>query len=133
DFAQHFGRALAVAADYDAIGKQEVGDGGAFAQKLGIGRDVEQLRVGTAAQDDLAHPLAGVDGNGTFLDDDLVVVDAPGNFAGHRFDVRQIGLSALGGGRAHGHKDYRTETDRFLQVVGKGQPLSAVADRKSVV
>ena len=41
DFAQNVGGAFAVAADHDAIGKQEVGDGGAFAQKFGIGGYVE--------------------------------------------------------------------------------------------
>ncbi len=35
--------ALAVGADDDAVGVQEVGDGGSFAEKLGVGDDVEEV------------------------------------------------------------------------------------------
>ncbi len=80
--AEHIGGAFAVAADDDAVGKEKVGYGGAFTQKFGIGSDVERFRVGTVAQNDFANPFAGVDRDGAFFNDDFVLVDTAGDFAG---------------------------------------------------
>ena len=77
DFAQKFGGAVAIAADHDSIGKQEVGDGRAFAKKLRIGGYIEALGVGAIAKNDSAHPVAGVDRNCALLDDDFVVLSMP--------------------------------------------------------
>ena len=121
------GLAAATLTDDDAVGKKEVGDGGAFAQKFGIGSDVEGIRAGAVAQDDAAHPITGVDGNCTFLDHDFVLVDAAGNFAGHGFDVGQIGFSAFGGRRADGDEDDGTEAGGCGEVVGESQALPAMA------
>ena len=107
DLAENVGAAVIVAADDDAIGEKEVGDGGAFAQEFRVGGDVERVGVGAVAQDDLADPLAGIDRDSALLDDDFVVVDGAGDFAGHRFDVREIGFAPLGGRRADGDKDGR--------------------------
>src|SRR5207302_10337022 len=82
DFAQNLGRAVAVAPDHDAVGKQEVGNGGPLAQEFGIGGYVEYLGIGAVAQDDLAHPFAGIDRNRALLDDDLLGVCAAGYFTG---------------------------------------------------
>ena len=43
DGVEDGGGALAVGADDDAVGMEEVGDGGSFAEKLGIGDDVEEV------------------------------------------------------------------------------------------
>ena len=127
DFAQHFGRAFAVAANHDAVREQEIGDGGAFAQKLRIRSHIERFGIGAAAQDDLAYPLAGVDRDRTLLNDDFVAVNAAGNLAGHRLHVRKISFAALGGRRSDGDKDRRTHAHCVLQVVGKRQAMSAMA------
>jgi len=66
DLAKNGGTAVIVAADDDAIGKQEVGDGGAFAQEFRVGSDVERTGIGAVAKDDFANPLAGVDGTVLF-------------------------------------------------------------------
>ena len=105
NFAQHIRRATTVASDHDAIGEQKIGDCSAFPQKLRIGSNVERFRIGPAAYDNLAHPFTGVNRNRTFFDDNFVVVDATGNFAGHRFHVGQIGVATLGWRGAHGHKN----------------------------
>ena len=130
DFAQNVGAALAVAADDDAVGKQKVGDGGAFAQKFRIGGDVERFGIGAVAQNDLANPLAGVDRDRALLDDDFVVVDAAGDFAGHGLDVGQVGLAAIGGRRADGDEDGGTGAHGLAEIVGKLQTMPAVAAQK---
>ena len=114
-------------ADHDAVGKKKVGDGSAFAQELRVRSDVEGLRVGAVAQDDLANPLAGVNRNRALLDDDFVAVDGAGDFAGNRLDVGEVGVAAIGGRRADGDEDCRTGAHGFLQIVGKSEPLPAVA------
>ena len=48
------GSAFTVGADDDAVGMQEVDDGGAFAQKLGVGDDVEEMAGDAVALDGAA-------------------------------------------------------------------------------
>jgi len=126
DFAENLGGALGVTADDDAVGKKEVGNGGAFPQELGIRSDVEGRGVGAVPQNDLANPLAGIDGHRTLLDDYFVSVDAAGDFASHRLDVRQVGLAAFGRRRAHGDEDDGTGAHGLLQIVGESEAASAV-------
>src|SRR5580692_4232469 len=81
DLAENLGGARGVAADHDAVGKKKVGDGGAFAQELGVGGDIEGFGIGAVAQNDLANPLGGIDRDRALLDDDFVFVDGAGDFA----------------------------------------------------
>ena len=96
NLAQHRGAAFAVRADHDAVGIKKVGDRGAFAQKFRVGGDIERIRSGGIAQNDLAHPVAGVNRDRTFLHHHFVAVDGPGNAAGHRFHVGEIGFALFG-------------------------------------
>ncbi len=70
--AEEIGCAGVVGADDDTVRVEEVGDGGAFAEELGVGDDVEELVVHTVTLDGTANPLVGIDGDGAFFDDDLV-------------------------------------------------------------
>ena len=105
DAVEHGGGALAVGADDDAVGMQEVGDGGAFAEKLGVGDDVEEVAGDAVALDGAANPLVGVDGDGAFFDDDFVAGERAGDLAGDGFDVREVGVAGLALRRADGDED----------------------------
>jgi len=65
DLAKNGGTAVIVAADDDAIGKQEVGDGGAFAQNSGL--EATSKEPGSAPlRRMICESIAGVDGDGAF-------------------------------------------------------------------
>ncbi len=130
DLTHDLGSALVFDADDDAVGIKEVGDGGAFAQKFGIGGDVEGIRIGAIAQDDGADPLVGVNRNGTFFDDDFIAVDCAGDFTRDRFDVGHIGVAAFGGRSANGDEDGFAGAGGRLQVGGKFDALAAMAGQQ---
>ena len=69
DLAHHIARAVAVAADDDAVGPAEIADGRAFAQEFRIGGDVE-FGIGPHARDDVFHLAAGADRHRRFGDHD---------------------------------------------------------------
>jgi len=54
-------------------------------------------------------------------------VDGAGDFAGHGFDIRKIGLAPFGGRGADGDEDNRAGADGFMQIVGKSEAVAAVA------
>jgi hypothetical protein len=81
---------------------------------------LEGVGIGAIAQDDLANPLAGVDRDRALFDDDFVSVDGAGNLAGDGFDVREVGIAAIGGGSSYGDKDGGTGAHGFLQIAGEG-------------
>ena len=130
DFTKHVGAALVVATHDNAVGIKEVGDGGTFAEEFRIGSDVEGVSVSAVAQNDLANPLTGVNGNGAFLNDDFIVVDRACDFASHRFDKRKISFSALGGRSSDGDKNSRAGVDGCAQIIGKSEALSAMTVQK---
>ena len=127
DLAHDLGGALVFDADDDAIRIKEIGDGGAFAEKFGIGGDIEVIGMSAVAQNDGANPLVGVDGDGTFFDDDFVVVDGAGDFAGDGFDVRHVGVAALGGGSADGDEDGLAVAGGGLEIAGEFDAMAAMA------
>ena len=127
NFAQNVGGAFGVAADNNAVGEKKVGDRGAFAEKFRIRSDVEGLRIGAVAQNDSAHPLAGVDRNRALFDDDFIFVDGAGDFASDGLDIGEVGVATIGGRRADGDENDRTGSHRFLQIVGELQTMSAMA------
>ncbi len=126
DFAQHLGAAIVVAADDDAVGEKKICDRGTLAQEFRIRCHVKSIRIGAIAQDDLAHPLAGVDRNRALLDHNLVVVDGAGNFSGDRFHKRQVSFAAIRRGRAHGDENGGARAHRFMQIVGELQTAAAM-------
>ena len=105
DAAEQGGGRFGVGADDDAVGVQEVRDGGALAQELGVGDHVEEAAGDTVALEGAADPLVGVDRDGGFFDDDLVAGEGAGDLAGDGFDVGEVGVAGLGLGRADGDED----------------------------
>src|SRR5208337_2922723 len=81
DLAENISTSVVVATYDNAIRKEEIGDGGTFAQEFRIGGNVERAGVSAVAQNDLANPFAGVNRDSALLDDNLVVIDAAGDFA----------------------------------------------------
>ncbi len=124
--AENFGGALSVAADDDAVGEKKVSDGGAFAQELRVGSDIEGFGISAVAQNDFANPLAGIDRDRALLDDDFVSVDGAGDFAGDGLDVRKIGLAAFGWRSADGDENGGAGAHGFLQIVRESKALAAV-------
>ena len=86
----------------------------------------KSVRIGAVAENDGADPVVGVNWDSALLDDDLVAVNRAGNFTGHRFDVRHIGVSALGGRRADGDEDRFAPARGGLQVAGELDALAAM-------
>jgi hypothetical protein len=74
DALEQIGGALVAGAHHDAVGMQEVNDGRAFAEELGIRDHVEVLRGYTMAMQHPADPLVGVDRDRAFFHDDLVTL-----------------------------------------------------------
>ena len=105
---------------------EEVHDGRAFSQELGIGHDVKQLAPHTVALDHAPDPLVGVDRHRAFLDKNRVVGDMPGDLAGHGFHIGKIGVPGLRLGRAHGDKDGTAGLCRLGKVGGEADPSVAV-------
>jgi len=99
------GGAVVVGTDDDAVGVEEVGDGGSFAEELGIGDDVEEVTGDAVALHGTADPLVGVDGDGAFFDDDFVGGKGACDLAGNGFDVREIGVAGLALRGADGNED----------------------------
>lgn len=121
DLAEEVAGALGVGADDDAIGIEEVGDGGAFAKELGVGDDLELVFSAAVEQDDATDPFVGVHGNGAFFDDDFEAVESAGDLAGDGLDVGEIGFSGGGGGSADGDEDGGGGGDGGVEVSGEGE------------
>ncbi len=105
DAGENFAAAVAVGADDDAVGVEEVGDGGSFAKELGVGDDVEEMAGDAVALHGARDPLVGVDGDGALFDDDLIAGEGAGDLAGDGFDVGEIGVAGLALRGADGDED----------------------------
>ena len=106
---------------------EEVGDGGALAEELGVGDDVEEVAGDAVALDGAADPLVGVDGDGGFFDDDLVAGEGAGDLAGDGFDVGEVGVAGLGLGGADGDEDGVAGVGGFGEVGGEADLVMAIA------
>lgn len=82
-------------ADEDAVGAEQVGDGGALGQELGVAEDVEAAAGAGVGFEDGAHGLGGAARDGGLLDDDL-------GGGGHGGDVAGGQLDVAGGGKDKG-------------------------------
>ena len=105
DPVEDSGGAFAVGSNHDAVGMKEIGDGGALAQELRVGDDIEEVAGDAVALDRARDPLVGVDGNGAFFDDNLVAGERAGDLAGDGFDVGEVGVAGLALRRADGDED----------------------------
>ena len=85
---------LVIDADYDAIGMEKIADGGAFAEKFGVGRHAK-LRGAIAAVDaQLAlELLASLRGDGAFFDDQFRAAGFGADEAGYAIDGAEIGIA----------------------------------------
>jgi len=127
NFAEHGGATVVVAADEDTVGEEKIGDSGAFAEELGVGGDVERIGIGAVAQNNFAHPFAGIDGDSAFFDDDFIAVDGAGDFAGHGFDIGKVGIAAIGGRGSDGDENGGAGAHGGLQISGEGEAVAAMA------
>ena len=105
DFPQDFGGAFGVAPDDNAIGEEEVSNGGPFTKELRIRGNVEGFSFRPVAQDNFADPITGVNRDGTLFNDDLIVVDAAGDFPRNRLDVGEVGFAAFSRRSANRNED----------------------------
>jgi hypothetical protein len=101
---------------------EEVLDGGALAQELGVGDDVEEAAGDPVALDGAADPLVGVDRNGGLFDDDLVAGERARNLAGDGLDVGEVGVAGLRLRGADGDEDGVAESRWPREVGGEADP-----------
>lgn len=102
--AGHDLQGVGVAAQDDAVGVEAVLQGGAFPQEFGVAdHAVPFVAVaGRVVLEEALHVVAGADGHGGFVDDDLrVPVEVRREFLGGAGDVLQIRRAVLAGGSAH--------------------------------
>lgn len=125
DFLHDGEGAVAVATDDDAVGVHEVFDGAAFAEEFGVGDDVEFDGWFGVAADGLGDAFAGSDGDGAFVDDDAVAIEADGDFSGDFFDVAEVDAAVWLGWGGDGDEDDFAEADAFF--CGGGE-VEAVGD-----
>src|SRR5579864_419117 len=80
--------------DNDTIGMKEVGDGGAFAEKFGIGGHTEVNSNSPAIVFQGAlELLASLSGNCAFFDDELVGSGFGGDHSGDTIDSTEVGIT----------------------------------------
>ena len=127
DAGEQVGGGFGIGADDDAVRVEEVCDGGALAQELGVGDDVEEAAGDTVALEGAADPLVGVDRDGGFFDDDLVAGERAGDLAGDGFDVGEVCVAVLGLGGADGDEDGVRGARGFAEVGGEADFGVAVA------
>jgi hypothetical protein len=115
------GGTLVVCANHHAVGLQEVFNGRALLQELGIADHAEWL-LGLLAND-LADPLRRSGRHRALVHDDFVAVERLADFFCHREHVTQVRGPVLARGRADGDEHHIGALDRLRQAGGEGQPL----------
>ena len=116
------------AADEDAVGLEQVADGGAFGEELGVGEDGEGM-LGVGVEHG-GHGVGRAHGEGGFLHDDLVAVGLLGDGARGGLPVLQVGGVAGAfaeglGRRVHAHEDDVAGLDGPGDVGGEEEVLAA--------
>ena len=84
---------------------QEVDNGRSFAQKFGIGGDVEEMTGDPIALHGTANPFIGIDGDGAFFDDDLVGGKRSRNLARYGFDIGEVCVAGFTLGSSYRDKN----------------------------
>ena len=126
-------RARSSGADHDAVGKLEVADRGALAQKFRVGGN-HQIggRIGFAH-----HPLdlvAGADRNGGFGDDDGETLQRRGDLARRRMNIAQIRVTVAAPRRRADRDEHRLGlADRRVRSVVKSSRPAAYAGDDQIV
>jgi hypothetical protein len=127
---QQIAGAIGVGSDDDAVGVEEVDDGGAFAEELGIGGHVEQFAGDAVSFDDAADPLVGVNGDRAFFNDDFVLIDGAGDFAGDRIDVGEVCAAGTALRRSYGDENGLRGFGGGSKVAGELDGLAAMASQE---
>ena len=98
-------RPLRANADDDAVGLHEVLDGEAFAEEFGVADDVTFDAGLAVTLDGFGDFVAGLDGHGALIDDDLVIGHGRGDFTGDPFDEARIHRTVRQRRRRHGDEN----------------------------
>ncbi|BAS84779.1 Os03g0425450, partial [Oryza sativa Japonica Group] len=120
------------AADEDAVGGEQVADGGALGEELRVGEDLEADAVAAVVVEDLLDGLRGLDRHGGLLDDDLVGRRHGGDHPRRALPVGEVGglagaeAAGLGGG-VHGDEDDVGLADVPLDVAAEEEVPPAAA------
>ena len=104
ELAHAHGRLAVVTTDDDAVGVQEVADGLALAQELGVRRDGDALGARTGLRQDPLYEARRTDGNRRLVDDDRVRREDRCDLAGDALDERQVGRTVGALRRLHAHE-----------------------------
>ena len=88
----HRAGALAVGADHHPVGAHEILDRRAFAQKFGVGGDVEPAWRPHPPQD-LGNLAPGADRHRRLGDDDGIIGQRPPDLLGRGKDIREVGMA----------------------------------------
>ena len=89
---------------HDAVGREEVLDGGALAQELGVG-DVARCREAAAASRSARDVLAGAHRHGA-LHDEHTIAAALGDLVDDAAHARQVGVARRRGRRVDGDEEH---------------------------
>jgi len=124
DLFHEIGGALAGRADDDPIWVHEIGNGGAFAKKLGITDHIE-FGAFVVALDGFGDFFAGFDGDSGFIDDHAIVawLEDAGDFAGDAFDVGEVDAAIGLGGSGNGDEDDLGVIDAVFDGVGEAEAI----------
>jgi hypothetical protein len=128
DAAQEVGGAGRIGAEDDAVGVEEVGDGGSFAEEFRVGGDVEAVAGDAGGFDEAAEAGAAADGNGTFGCDEPVVrakAKSAGDGGGGGVDVGEIGGPRGCLRRADGDEDGLGVENGCCQIAGEVEAASS--------
>ena len=121
NFAQVGGGRFVLDADDDAIGVEEVLDGGAFAEEFGIGGDAERdVGVSRVRGQGAAQFETGARGNGALFDDELGGLRFLGDLAGDVVDRGKVGFAIAFWRRAHADENGIAEANGFSGVGSVG-------------
>lgn len=121
DLAEVFGGGGILDAYDDAVGVEEVLDGGPFAQELGVGGHAKfDLIVATIRGEGAAEFDSGSRRDGALLDDQFRAVGLSRNLARAVIDGGKIGLAIFFWRRADADKDGVAGANRFAAIGGVG-------------
>ena len=109
-------------ADHDAVGVHQILDGATLAQKFGIADDVKIHFVFVVTADRLGHFLAGLDGHGRFIHDDLVLGHRARDLARHFLDETHVHRTIRLRRRRHGNENHFGFFDALGNLARETQP-----------
>jgi hypothetical protein len=117
--AEHAARMIALDAEHDAVGVEEVLDRGALLEELGVAAHVGGVR--RVRLHHVAHQGGGAHGDGALGDHDDLAPRVARDRLGGGEHVPQVGRAVLAGRGAHGEKHHRGLAGRRGDVGGEAQ------------